>query len=89
MFEKYKIKGLVVLGINVPWDKEQLVRTFMDIYKVTYLVGRDSSGVISKLYGVDATPTNLFIDKAGGLVEQHVGGMEEGEFIQRVEALLK
>ena len=80
---------MVVLGINVPWDKEQLARTFMDIYKVTYPVGRDSSGVISKLYGVDATPTSLFVDKAGRLVEQIVGGMDEAEFSTRVEALLK
>ena len=89
MYEKYKSKGLVVLGINVPWDKAQLVRTFMDVYKVAYPVGRDASGVISKLYDVEATPTSLFIDKEGRLVEQHVGGLDEAEFSQRVEGLLK
>jgi thioredoxin-related protein len=79
----------MVLGINVPWDKEQLVRTFMDVYKVSYPVGRDATGAISKLYDVEATPTNLFIDKTGRLVEQHVGGMEETAFAERVERLLK
>jgi thioredoxin-related protein len=79
----------MVLGINVHWDKEQLVRTFMDLYKVTYPVGRDATGTIGKMYDVDGTPTTLFIDKAGRLVEQHVGGLEEAEFVKRIDALLK
>ena len=89
MYDAYKAKGLVVLGINVPWDKEQLVRVFMDVYKVTYPVGRDAGGTITKLYDIEATPTSLFIDKAGRLVAQHVGGLEEAEFRQRIDALLK
>jgi len=80
---------LVVLGINAQWDKEPLVRTFMEVYKVTYPVGRDANGTIGKLYDVDGTPTSLFIDKAGRLVEQHVGGLEEADFRKRIEALLK
>jgi hypothetical protein len=61
----------------------------MDVYKVTYLVGRDATGTIGKLYDVDGTPTSLFIDKAGRLVEQHVGGLEEEEFVKRLEPLVK
>jgi thioredoxin-related protein len=79
----------MVLGINAQWDKEQLARTFMEVYKVTYPVGRDATGTIGKLYDVDGTPTNLFIDKAGRLVEQHVGGLEEADFVKRIEPLLK
>jgi hypothetical protein len=79
----------VVLGINAHWDKEQLVRPFMEVYKVTYPVGRDSSGSVGKLYDIEATPTTVFIDKAGRLVEQHVGGLEEAEFVKRIDALLK
>lgn len=78
-----------MLGINVSWDKDQLVRTFMDVYKVTYPVGRDASGAIGKLYGVEATPTSVFIDKAGRLVERHEGGLEEADLQQRIDALLK
>ena len=89
IYNTYKAKGLVVLGVNVPWDKEQLVRVFMDVYKVTYPVGRDAGGKITQLYAIDATPTSLFVDRAGLLVDQHVGGLEEADFRQRIEALLK
>lgn len=85
----YKAKGVTVLGINVAWDKAQLARTFMDVYRVTYPVGRDASGAIGTLYGVEATPTSVFIDRAGRLVEQHEGGLEEADFRQRLDALLK
>ncbi len=89
MFQKYKGKGLVVLGVNVQWDKEQLARTFVEVYKITYPVGRDVSGSIGALYQVEATPTSLFIDKAGRLVEQHVGELDEAEFVKRIDALMK
>jgi protein-disulfide isomerase len=62
---------------------------FMGVYKVTYPVGRDASGSIGKMYGVEATPTSVFIDKAGRLVEQYEGGLDEAEFRQRIDALLK
>ena len=78
-----------MLGINVSWDKDQLARTFMDVYKVTYPVGRDASGAIGKLYGVEATPTSVFIDKAGRLVERHEGGLEEADLQRRIDTLLK
>lgn len=78
-----------MLSINVSWDKEQLARMFMDVYKVTYPVGRDVGGTIGKLYGIEATPTSVFIDKAGRLVERHEGGLEEAEFRRRIDALLR
>jgi len=73
----------------VSWDKDQLARIFLEVYKVTYPVGRDASGTIGKLYGVEATPTSVFIDKAGRLLERHEGGLDEAEFRQRIDALLK
>jgi hypothetical protein len=73
----------------VQWDKDQLARTFMEVYKVTYAVGRDVSGTIGTLYAIEATPTSVFIDKVGRLVERHEGGLEEAEFVKRVEPLLK
>ena len=61
----------------------------MEVYKVTYPVGRDASGTIGKLYGIEATPTSVFIDKAGRLVERHEGALEEAEFRRRIDALLR
>jgi thioredoxin-related protein len=61
----------------------------MEVYKVAYPVGRDATGTITKIYAIEATPTSLFIDKTGRLTEQHVGGLEEADFDQRIQALMK
>ena len=61
----------------------------MEAYRVSYLVGRDAAGTITTLYDVDRTPINVFIDKVGRLVELHVGGLEEEEFVKRLAPLLK
>jgi hypothetical protein len=89
MHERYKARGLVVLGIGVPADIDEVMRAFVDVFKVSYPVGRDTDGAIVRLYAVDYTPTSLFIDKAGRLVEQHVGELEKAEFVKWIDALLK
>jgi hypothetical protein len=73
----------------VQWDKETLAKTFLDVYKVNYPIGRDATGAIGNVYGVEATPTSVFINKAGNVVEQHEGELDEAEFSQRIEAMLK
>ncbi len=79
----------MILGINVTWDREQLARLFVDVYKVPYLAGRDGTGTIGELYGIEATPTSLFVDKAGRLVDLEVGELGEADFTKRIESLLK
>ena len=39
--------------MNVQWDKEQLAKTFVEVYKLTFPVGRDASGEIGALYQVE------------------------------------
>jgi thioredoxin-related protein len=79
----------VILGVNIAQDQETAALAFADRYKLTYPVGRDVSGTIGSLYAVTGTPTVIFVDKAGRLVERHVGGMTEADFRQRIEDLLK
>jgi cytochrome c biogenesis protein CcmG/thiol:disulfide interchange protein DsbE len=89
VYQKYKDKGLVMLGIDVPWDTLQPAQLFVQVYKVAYPVGRDASGAISDAYGVQATPTTYFIDQKGILVHRVEGEIEPAELTRRVEALLK
>ena len=88
IYEKYRDKGLVLLSINVVWDKEAPAKKFVQDYHLPFLVGRDTDGRIGTPYGVQATPTTLFIGKNGNLMEQTEGSMEEAEFDQRVNWLL-
>ena len=80
---------MVFLGVNVSWDKDQLARLFVQVYKVPYPVGRDASGVVAGLYKVEATPTTLFIGKDGKLIDQVVGELEAPDLTRHLEAMLK
>lgn len=88
-YEKFREKGVVFLGVNVGYDKEALARLFVEVYKLTYPVGRDVSNAIIELYKVEGTPTTLFIDKRGRLTDRVDGEMEGPDLARRIEALLK
>jgi peroxiredoxin len=88
VYEKYRGKGLAFLSVNVSWDKDGPARKFVDDFRLPFPVGRDSDGRLGNLYGVEATPTSLFIGKDGVLVERQEGGLEEAYFEHRIERLL-
>ena len=89
LYKTYRGRGLEILGVNIFSDQEEAARDFVKRYKLTFTIGRDVSGAIGKLYCVTGTPTLNFVDKAGLLVERHVGGMSETDFRKRIEDLLK
>jgi peroxiredoxin len=72
----------------VVWDKEVPAKKFVQEYHLPFPVGRDADARIGTPYGVEATPTTLFIGKSGNLVERREGAMEEAEFEQRITWLL-
>ena len=88
MYEKFHGKGLVLLSVNAVWDKDGPAKKFIEDYRPPFPVGRDSDGKIGSLYGVEATPTTLFIGKNGKLVERQEGALEEAYFDQRINWLL-
>lgn len=79
----------MILGVSIMQDEEQPARNFVKRYKLTYPNGRDISGTIGSLYDVKGTPTVIFVDKAGNLVERHVGAMAAEVFRQKVKDLVK
>jgi thioredoxin-related protein len=56
-------------------------------YSLPFPVGRATKGIETP-YGVDSTPTSVFIDRQGIVVEQHVGGLSKEQFERRIEKLL-
>ena len=88
-YKQYYKQGLAVLGVNVTQDQEPTARAFVKRDKVTFPVGHDTSGEIISLYAVHAVPTIILVDKAGKLVERHVGEFTRSQLRQRIDALLK
>lgn len=76
-YEKYKDKGLVVLGIDFTVQDHVVdVKAFIQEFKLTFPILLDETGDVSAvLYGMRGLPTSYFIDPAGVIQRIQVGAM--------------
>jgi thiol-disulfide isomerase/thioredoxin len=88
--EKFKDKGLVVIGVNLDNpSKREAVSKFIKEHGITYTVVGDN-GTVANEYGVSGIPRFFFIDKHGRIAKTVVGydpNMEE-TFTKEVTKLL-
>ncbi|MCM8758328.1 MAG: TlpA family protein disulfide reductase [Candidatus Omnitrophica bacterium] len=89
-YEKYKDKGLVIIGIAVN-SKENDVKALIKQYNISYPVALDD-GSAENAYGpITGVPTTFIIDKEGNLVPggKKIGMFREGELEKFITPLLK
>lgn len=90
IYEKYKGKGFVVLGIFVDTEANaaSLVDSFVKKFNITYPALIDD-GSVSKQYSVNAIPTKFIIDKQGKIRKTYIGGkFDIGTLSKEIEGLL-
>jgi peroxiredoxin len=76
-YEKYKDRGLVVLGIDYTFQDNLLdAKAFVEEFKLAFPILIDETGEVSTgLYGMRGLPTSYFIDTEGILQRIQVGAM--------------
>jgi len=72
MQEKYKSKGLVVIGINLDESKAD-AKNFLKQVPGNFTMAYDPDGVTPGKYKVEVMPTSYLIDRRGNLVHIHRG----------------
>lgn len=90
LWEKYKDKGLVVIGIALDSGDDAALREFAAESKLTYWLVNDRSGAIAAEYRIGPIPTTYVVSPTGAISQVHVGfgpGMEK-DFDRDIEALL-
>ena len=70
--ERYAAAGFQVWGVNVDADRADAEQMLAKI-PVDFPVLFDGAGEVSKLYGVDAMPSSVFIDRDGKVRHVHRG----------------
>ncbi len=88
VYNKYKSKGLEIVGISLDQGGWSDVKPFVKKFNITYpvVLGNDK---VARLYGnVEAIPTTFIVDKTGKIVNQHVGYMKEEDFEAMIKGLL-
>ncbi len=72
-YERYRDRGLVVLGVDVN-DFKADARRFMKRYGITYPVAYDGKGSTVGKWGVRGFPETFFVDRTGTLVGERSEG---------------
>lgn len=90
IWQKYRDRGLVVLGVNAGErnDPEKNARDFVTKHGVTYGTLMDTQDELSELYRVQVLPTIAIIDREG-VLRYLQAGFDLEIVTAEVEKLLK
>lgn len=91
IYEKYKGKGVEVLGVNLDQGNIEKVQQFIKDYGMKYLIIADPNSKVGSLYGVNSIPRFFIVDKNGRIAKVIVGYQDNlGDVISKeIDALLK
>jgi thiol-disulfide isomerase/thioredoxin len=82
--EKHAAHDWVVLGVDV-METREAASAFRDEFGLTFPILLDEMGSVTRRYLVTGTPTSLFIDRQGGIVERRLGYMSEIEIAEIID----
>ncbi|MDE3084166.1 MAG: TlpA family protein disulfide reductase [Verrucomicrobiota bacterium] len=78
--EKYRGKGLAVVGVSLDQQGPEVVKKFMAEQHMNYTVVMGDEAVTRAFGGIDAIPTTFIIDRSGNIRHKKVGAMETADF---------
>ncbi len=84
---KYRGKGLSVLGVALDEDGWKSVKPFARRAKLNYSIMIGNGTFIAR-YRLEALPTTLLIDRQGKVAVTHVGLLDRARFDREIRALL-
>jgi len=90
LYQVYHSKGLEIIGLTIEAPSSQPAGYFSKFLKdnaINYPIGF-SSEKTTKVYGVEAYPTTLFIDKKGNVATAFIGARSEEEITRVIDKLL-
>lgn len=88
VYQKYRGKGLEIVGISVDRDGWPAINQFVKKLNITYPVVLGNGDVVDAYGGIDAIPTTFFVDRNGRVLQRHVGYMSKDEFEKAVKSSL-
>jgi thiol-disulfide isomerase/thioredoxin len=87
-YDKYKDKGLMVLGVMTDTPDDQELLNFSSDFQMTYPIVRSSSDIQVAFGYPDKLPTTFIFSRGGKQVFSKIGALRADEIKQIVEPLL-
>jgi thiol-disulfide isomerase/thioredoxin len=79
VYEKYKAKGVVFLGVMTDTPDNQSLLNFKSDFEMSYPIVRSNSDLMVSFNYPDALPTTFVYDRGGKQIYNHVGPLRERE----------
>jgi cytochrome c biogenesis protein CcmG, thiol:disulfide interchange protein DsbE len=86
--ERYRDRGLVVVGISVQESSPANVADYARRYQLGYTIAADSTGEIFRTWRLYGLPTQFFIGPEGAIRSVVPAPMTEARAIAQIEAIL-
>jgi cytochrome c biogenesis protein CcmG/thiol:disulfide interchange protein DsbE len=87
LYDQYKDKGFVVLGVSIDDSPEQL-RAFTHEWRMQYPVLQMQSDIESAYGPFFGVPTSFFLARDGSICTKHLGPATKEQFEREIKALL-
>lgn len=88
--QKYAARGFELLAVAMQWDAPARVAQFASARALGFPVVIDNTGAVAQAFGnVQATPTNLLLDRQGRITQRWTGALHEADLHARIERLLE
>jgi len=88
VYDNYKDKGVVFLGVMTDNVDSQQLLNFQSDYEMTYPIVRASSDIMVSFNYPDALPTTFVFDRGGTEVDRHVGPYHERDLGHLLDGLV-
>ena len=77
VYDKYKAKGVVFLGVMTDTPDNQTLLNFKSDFEMSYPIVRSNSDLMVSFNYPDALPTTFVYDRGGKQIYSHVGPLRE------------
>jgi cytochrome c biogenesis protein CcmG/thiol:disulfide interchange protein DsbE len=88
MYNRYRSQGLEVVGVAMDDEGEEVVKPFVERYRMNYKVVIGDERIASLFGGIYGLPTTFIIDREGKIQSRHMGLVSRETLEQAVKKLL-
>ncbi len=88
VYDKYKAKGLEIVGVSLDRGGWTRVTPFLEKMRITYPVVIGDVDLVNLYGGIEAIPTTFIIDKKGNIARKHIGYLSKNQFEEQIRGLL-
>lgn len=86
--QKHKDQGLVVLGVAMDDDGWDVVKPYLERYRVNYRVVMGTPEIADLYGGVESLPTTFLLDREGRVARTHIGLVSKKDYQDDIDQLL-